>query len=274
MYGSNNPLSTLSNMETFYRRDIDPGLDKDFTTKLAPSLKASTAADPDLRPYCTSTNQYSLSACAGNATADSVEILDAFDGKPHLELSRLFVYSKSRELHQELNKDQGTYISTCFEVLSRFGICEETEWPYDISKVFITPSLISLREATGHKIHSYYHISEEGNDRIAAVLTALRSNHPVVFGTQITQAFEQYTGGVLSVPTGDVIGGHAMIIVGWDSKVNAFIVKNSWGSTWGQGGFWYMSPDYLTWDNTWDLWVPTRGYAFGQKPDDQAIPIV
>lgn len=261
-------------METFYRRDIDRGLTKDFKTGLAPVLKNLEGPDPDLRPYCTSTNQYNLQSCAGNATADAVEIFDVAEGRPHVELSRLFVYTKARELHGELNKDAGTYISSCFKVLSRFGICTEKAWTYDSSKVFTTPSMLSLREATGHKIHSYYSIQDTGDARCQAVIAALRARHPVVFGTQIPVGFDQYTKGVLGVPKGAVEGGHAMIVVGWLSKMNAFIVKNSWGSGWGDGGFWYMSPEFLAWDSTWDLWVPTRGYAFGQKPEDPAIPLV
>jgi C1A family cysteine protease len=271
-----------------YRLDTDPGINKDFKTSLAPTLKASGSGDPDLRPYCTPTHQWSLSACAGNATADSVEILDALDEAakakkesrkplPTVQLARLFVYAKARELHQELSKDQGTYISSCFEVLSRFGICSEQTWPYDTSKVFVTPSIKALREATGHKIHSYYRISETGSERVDAVLTALRAYHPVVFGTLIPAWFGQWNGtDVINHPKDKepLAGGHAMILVGWSSAKSAFIVKNSWGTAWGDRGYWYMSPEYLAWNNTWDLWVPTRGYSFIHGVDETTVTII
>ena len=38
-------------------------------------------------------------------------------------------------------------------------------------------------------------------------------------------------------------------------------VKNSWGKDWRGGGFCFMQPDYLTWNETQDLWVPTLGYS-------------
>jgi len=274
-----------------YRLDIDPGINKDFTRSLAPALRASANAssgDPDLRPYCSDTNQWSLSACAGNATADSVEILDAQDEEykaakegrakvPIAQLARLFVYAKARELHQDLDKDQGTYISSCFEVLSRFGICTEKLWPYDASKVFVTPSIKALREATGHKIHSYYRVHEDGNDRVDAVLLALKAKHPVVFGTLIPSWFSTLRdSNPVTRPKDNeqTAGGHAMIIVGWSSAKSCFIVKNSWGKAWGDEGYWYMSPEYLAWESTWDLWVPTRGYAFTKPVDETTVTVI
>jgi C1A family cysteine protease len=264
------------NVVGMYRKDPNQG--QDFSSVLAPRLKVgSVNGDVDLRPFCTSTNQYSLSACAGNSTADAVEILDRIDGKPSIELSRLFVYAKARELHQELNKDRGTYISTCFEVLSRFGICSEAAWPYLTEKVHVTPSIKALREATGHKIHSYYRIGTGGHERVDAVITALRAKHPVVFGTLIPTWFGEWRGtSVINHPKDDgpTAGGHAMILVGWDSGKSAFIVKNSWGRAWGDDGFWYMSPEYLAWENTWDLWVPTRGYSFRKPADETTVTVI
>jgi len=39
-------------------------------------------------------------------------------------------------------------------------------------------------------------------------------------------------------------------------------VKNSWGKHWRDGGFALLTPDYITWENTSDLWVPTLGTEF------------
>jgi hypothetical protein len=206
-------------------------------------------------------NNIAVHNCAGNATADSVEILNAIEGKPRVELSRLFVYSMARTLHQALDKDEGTYIRTCFKVLSTFGICEESVWPYNTKKVFVSPSLTAQRRALGHKIHSFYRISSTGQDRIDEVTKALKLMKPVVFGTRVDQAFKELqTFNPVGEPRGKTLGGHAMIIVGvLDGN---FIVKNSWGTSWGQKGFWLMKPSYLAWKNTHDLWVPTLGVEF------------
>jgi len=267
-------------MDTVFGYRLDPRTDeqgndllaKDWDSKtLLASLPVLQPGDVDLRPYCTDTNQWQLSACAGNATADAIEIETAIqesiraaaEGRqPRTipQLARLFVYALARTLWNELGKDEGTYIRTCFQVLSDFGICEEADWPYEDSKVFVSPSMIAQRKATGRKIKGYYRIKSTGRERLDEIIAALRACHPVVFGTLINEDFRAKKGPkVVSRPTGATIGGHAMIIVGFIDGL--FLVKNSWGSDWREGGFVFVTPDYFTWEETTDLWVPTVGYS-------------
>lgn len=256
--------------------------DKSFTLDLSPLLTPRAEGDVDMRPYTTQTNQYSAGSCVGNATADSVEILNAIEGLPPVQLSRLFVYSVCRSLMDEdgdgradLDKDDGTYIRLAFDVISKFGICREDlpiekgGWPYDLDprtnkpkNLHVSPSLKSMRAATGHRIHSYYRIYEEGQERIDRILEALRAHHPVVFGTLIDGTFKALRDdSVLTVPVEDTLGGHALIVVGY-IQGKGFIIKNSWGIEWGDYGFCYMTPEYLAWESTTDLWVPTKGMMF------------
>jgi C1A family cysteine protease len=243
--------------------------DFNFKSDLAPKLVLVASGDVDLRPHCTETHQLNASSCVGNATADSEEILNSIEGRPQVQLSRLFIYTLARNLMDvdgdgkgDIDKDKGTYIRLAFDVLSKFGVCTEKAWPYDLSKKSILPSLKAMREATGHRIHSYYRVTGTGDDRCDEVLQALRSNHPVVFGTLINNEFLRHEGeGPVGIPEGDTIGGHAMIVVGYLTG-KGFLVKNSWGRGWGDGGYWIMKPEYLGWSNTTDLWVPTKGTSF------------
>lgn len=255
----------------------DSGLD--FSSILRPKLVQHSNGDIDLSKYASHTNQLEISACAGNATADAVEIINAIDEEtralaesrpenPQPQLSRMFIYTLARNMMDEnkdnqgdVDKDDGTYIRLCFEVLSRFGICEESVWPYLTSKVYVLPSLVAMRQAFGHKIHSYYRIKEEGKDKLDAIISALRSKHPVVFGTQIDKEFEKLNGpSTIDKPNGNISGSHAMIIVGYMNGL--FKVKNSWGKYWRDGGYCYLTPEYVSWNETWDLWVPTNGSVF------------
>lgn len=251
-----------------YRPDPPSAKDRDFAT-FGAKLATVHSGDVDLRPHCTETHQLRLSSCVGNATADSVEILNSIEGRPPVQLSRLFVYTLARNFMDidrdgkgDIDKDDGTYIRLAFEVLSKFGICTEKAWPYDLGKVSTLPSLKSMREATGHRIHAYYRISETGDSRCDAILKALRSNHPVVFGTLINTAFGEVSDLTpVGPPSGATRGGHAMIVVGYLTG-QGFIIKNSWGADWGSNGFCVMKPEYLAWSKTSDLWVPTRGSSF------------
>lgn len=265
-------------MKYSYIPDPPNTKDHDFTTQLKPHL-TSLNGDVDLSKYSTPSNQYNIGSCAGNSTADAVEIVSFIaecdkaiaEGRrpiPVPQLSRLFVYAMARSLmdddgsgHGQLDKDQGTYIRLCFDVLSRFGICDESIWPYDTSKVFVQPSIKAMRQAVGHRIHSYYRIKETGNARVDAVISALRGRHPVVFGTQLEKSFEETRAPyIVNRPKGSLIGGHAQVIVGY---INGnFKVKNSWGPEWAEGGFSYFTPEYIAWDKTQDIWVPTMGTIF------------
>lgn len=256
-----------------YLRDPVSPRDLSVGTLLAAAPQVLTGDDVSLRPFCSDTNQEGIGACAGNATADSVEILiniEAHDAAVKegrqppepIQLSRLFVYALARTLDGTLAKDEGTYVRSCFEVLSRFGICLEADWAYDTSKVYVSPSLLAQRKALGHKIHSYYRVKSTGAERLDEVVAALRARKPVVFGTLVEEAFRGYRGGeAILPPKGATIGGHAMVIVGYVG--GKFLVKNSWGPDWGDGGYALFSPEYIAWDETWDLWVPTMGTEFG-----------
>lgn len=239
-----------------------------FSIQLAPKLTQVTPGDPDLRPFCTSSNQYDIGSCAGNATADSLEVLNAISGLPPVQLSRLFVYALARNLDGTLDQDNGSHIRRCFEVLSSFGICREDlaagkgGWPYDTSKVLVLPDIMSMRSATGHRIHSYYRIVETGDALLEKMLEALRAHRPVVFGTQVDDVFEKIKDTTpWKRPTGPLLGGHAMMVVGYITGLG-FIVKNSWGPNWGENGFCIMAEDIFTSDKTQDIWVPTNGSEF------------
>jgi C1A family cysteine protease len=59
---------------------------------------------------------------------------------------------------------------------------------------------------------------------------------------------------------GSTKGRHAMVICGYNGK-DAFKVRNSWGTTWGEDGYGWMSEGYIAWHSTKSLWVPTKGIA-------------
>lgn len=246
------------------------GLDRDAGAFLA-ALPQAVPGDTDLSSFTTETDQLRLNACAGNGTGDSIELLNdiaekrqaARDGRPPLapvQVSRLFIYNLARERMGELHVDDGTYIRACFDVLSRFGVCEESLWPYDEAKVFQSPSMLAQRRAVGNRVHGYYKI-KDNSSRLDQIVTALRADHPVVFGTKVSRAFMALQGDAPQGPPTDptqIAGGHAMMIVGYFQGVG-FLVKNSWGRRWGANGFCIMTPDYLDWKESFDFWVPTLG---------------
>lgn len=225
-------------------------------------LASNTSGDFILPEYTPISNQYSLSSCASNASADAVEILMGIqDPKSVKQLSRLFVYYNARNAIGEVDKDAGCYIKDCFKSMSTLGVCEESMWAYDELKVFAQPTLFCYASANDNKINNYYRINEDSN-KLDNIELAIRSNHPVVFGTIINEefqscgSFDEYP--IFSKPKSSV-GRHAMLVCGlrYINGKRHFVIRNSWGSLWSHGGRCLFTEDYMNSEETNDIWVPT-----------------
>lgn len=235
---------------------------------LAGVLGAEEGSSPDLRPYSSEVhNQRGTSSCVANSVAKALEIKErraqALEGKPlaHTDISRMHLYYLSRTLHHQQHDDGGTYISLCCEALKRFGIVPEKNWPFVVSKVNTAPNWGAMRKAYKRKmINGYYRIKSTGTERVEDCIKALRAGHPVVYGTTVDRKqWFQYKAGMVINPVSDVEGRHATVLVGWDDSRSLFIGENSWGSSWGEGGCYLMSPDVIEHKDSRDFWV-IRGH--------------
>jgi len=68
--------------------------------------------------------------------------------------------------------------------------------------------------------------------------------HPLSVSMQVYSDFYNYTSGVYKRVSENSEGGHAVLIVGWDDAERCWIVKNSWGPSWGEDGYFR-----ITWDD-------------------------
>lgn len=207
----------------------------------------------DLRKFSLSRhNQLETSSCVAQSIIKGLEVLKVRKNGPeaHEDLSRSALYYLTREImgppfHQV---DNGSYISTAAQVLRKFGVCRENPrsstdrqfWPFDVSRINKSPSVIAMRSAYVNKISSFYAIHETGENRSRRIIQALAAGHPVIFGTKVYANFQNYRGGTWESNSGSLLGGHATCLVGWDGR--NFIGENSWGPFWGDDGFYYASP--------------------------------
>ena len=64
---------------------------------------------------------------------------------------------------------------------------------------------------------------------------------PLVTTLNVREDFLYYKGGVYKVKSSKKVGGHAVALVGFDDEKKAWLIKNSWGNTWGENGYGWVS---------------------------------
>jgi C1A family cysteine protease len=215
----------------------------------------------DLRPTCPPVeNQGQLGSCTANALVGALEFLEIKDGTKLVDLSRLFVYYDERAIEHTVKSDSGAQIRDGIKTLAKQGVCPEKEWPYNIAEFAVKPSAKCYKDALQHQITSYHRILT-----IDEMRNCLAAGFPFVFGFTVYESFESQQvaqTGILNMPQhGEkVLGGHAVIAVGYNDAEKRFLIRNSWGTTWGQKGYFTIPYDYLNDRNlSDDFWSIRRG---------------
>jgi C1A family cysteine protease len=200
----------------------------------------------DLRRLCSPVeNQGDLGSCTGNALAGAVEFLEKRDGLPLVNVSRLFIYYNERAIEHSVGEDAGAMLRDGIKTLVKQGVCPEKKWPYVISRFAVRPSPSCYKEAADHQVTAYARLQTVDEMR-----ACLADGYPFVFGFTVYETFESdgvaRTGKVpMPKPKEKVLGGHAVLAVGYDDAHKRFLVRNSWGSGWGMKGYFTMPYEYL-----------------------------
>ncbi|MDR3584600.1 MAG: C1 family peptidase [Desulfosporosinus sp.] len=223
-----------------------------------PPLKVIPAA-LDLRNGCSPVvDQGELGSCTANALGSGLrEFLEIKSKQTFVTLSRLYLYYHERLLEGTVNEDSGAEIRDGMKVLNQLGICPEALEPYDISKFTNAPSQAAELSASKYKINSYQRLNN-----VSDVQRSLAGLSPVVFGMTVYESFESDSvakTGIVPTPKKheQVLGGHAMLIVGYKKigQTLYFIVRNSWGTAWGDKGYCYIPSSFITKGIIFDLWT-------------------
>jgi C1A family cysteine protease len=218
----------------------------------------------DLRSICSPVeNQGNLGSCTANALAGALEFLEIKNNIPFKDMSRLFIYYNERVLEDSIESDSGAMIRDGIKTLRRQGVCTEKKWPYIIKKFAVKPVPACYKEALNYQITSYHRILTIDEMRIC-----LAEGFPFVFGFTVYESFESQEitkTGIVQMPKPNErsIGGHAVLAVGYDEVQKRFIVRNSWGTAWGQNGYFTIPYDYVSNRNlSDDFWTIRRGESF------------
>jgi C1A family cysteine protease len=203
----------------------------------------------DLRPVCPPVyDQGQLGSCTANAIAGAIEFDQIKQQLARIFVpSRLFIYYNERAMEGTVNSDSGAMIRDGVKSVATQGGCSESEWPYIISQFTVKPPQKCYQDALAHKVTLYQRITPT----LSQLKGCLASGYPFVFGFTVYESFESDTvaqTGIVPMPRygEQVLGGHAVVAVGYNDTQQWFIVRNSWSDQWGDKGYCYMPYAYLT----------------------------
>ena len=212
----------------------------------------------DLRAACPPVvNQSWAGSCVGNAVASALLFAGMRQDDAPVELSRLFIYYNARAIAGTVNEDAGCQIRDAIKSVAQQGACLELAWPYDLTQLFVKPSAVAYYDAQQRQAIAYRAVPQQLN----ALQACLASGYPIVFGFMVFKSFESAeviaTGRLdLPGPHETPIGGHAVKLVGYSVPEQRFIVRNSYGESFGDKGYFTMPFDYVCNPNLADdFWV-------------------
>jgi len=200
----------------------------------------------DLRPQCPLVyDQGQLGSCTANAIAAAIEFDQMKQNTLCFMPSRLYIYYNERDMEGTIDSDSGAQIRDGIKSVNSQGVCPENEWPYDISQFTVTPPAQCYQDALRDRALSYQRIAQN----LGQMKGCLASGYPFVLGFTVYQSFESAevaSTGIVPMPTRgeSVLGGHAVLAVGYDDSTSRFTCRNSWGN-WGDQGYFYLDYQYL-----------------------------
>ena len=222
----------------------------------AGALAAPAAPPPtvDLRaPWWAIGDQENTGSCVGWASTDGVLRYHMVKANRLLQSQRLsprYTWMASKETDTLIQRpetfieESGTMLKAAMDILRKFGAPPETMLPFHIATaMYPGDENTFFATAAQRKIASYFNL---GNN-VSQWRTWLATHGPIMAGLSVDSSWDHATsnqGKIDNFQPNTVRGGHAVCIVGYRAD-HRFIVRNSWGTGWGDHGFGYPSEAYI-----------------------------
>ncbi len=195
-------------------------------------------------------DQSAIGSCTAFGSGKAFRYIDRLDGSDY-DVSELAQYYNSRLLmgQQYVTQDSGATIRDAVKALAQFGMARESDWPYTISKFTQQPPQAAYDFGRQHEAVEYVAVSND----VEQVKAAIAAGYPVIIGFTVYSNYQQGLGsGVWPEPAGSAVGGHCVLLDGYDP--GWWLFPNSWGTGVGVQGRFRMSWSYLL-NNGADFWI-------------------
>jgi hypothetical protein len=204
------------------------------------------------------TDQDATESCVAHAGCSAAELFALLRGIALPTLSRRAAYDWGRG-GMPPYVDGGCFPRDAMGAWREWGFCSSERWPWSEAGINDPIPLDVIEAGTVAKLTGFYRVNDSGQARCDGVRYLLSEGYPVIFGQGCFQDLIDYRGGVLpDVPQGQRVGGHMTCVVGYaPGKLH---VLNSWGTGWGERGFYWMSDARFGGDTVGDV------YAFTCSP--------
>lgn len=184
--------------------------------------------DVDGTNYISSVKRQLCGDCWAFAAIGAMEARLAIDGNPGEDLSEQLLVSSCCST----GSCSGGYIVSTSQFIRDTGSPDEGCYPY-LGRDSDCGNACSDWRTIARKMSGFTRVTQT----VSALKSALYSRGPINVGMMVYSDFSSYNSGIYEYAYGQREGGHAVLIVGYDDDSQCFIVKNSWGSNWGENGF-------------------------------------
>jgi C1A family cysteine protease len=209
--------------------ELDDTMDYAFNYEVLEPMRASSY----IAPHTSVKNQGSCGSCYAFAAVGCYESYRKVKDGVTIDGSEQDFMMKAPKVNVG-NGCQGGRTAVVLDVFKKLGITTEANCPY------LAYEKACANSGTELKINSWATVND-----LASIKSALQKYGALLVALVVYKDFMSYKSGVYRYTTGNKLGGHAVLLVGFDDAKQAFKVKNSWGPSWGENGYFWIGYDQM-----------------------------